>query len=88
MLSLVTNSFEERIRRFTEAFVREGLISRRKLATRLQFPEKDLKRILDGEQKMSPRLADRLMNELSIEPHELYQPEELRALFHRRTRAH
>ncbi len=84
MLSLSTNSFEERIRRFTEAFVREGLISRRKLAARLQFPEKDLKRVLEGEQNMSPELANRIMNELSIEPHELYQPEELSALFGRR----
>jgi plasmid maintenance system antidote protein VapI len=83
MLSLSTNSFEERIRRLTDAFVREGLISRRKLAGRLRFPEKELQRILDGEQKMTPDLANRIMNELSIEPHELYLPEELAALFGR-----
>ncbi|MCX6620636.1 MAG: hypothetical protein NTY38_06090 [Acidobacteria bacterium] len=83
MLSLSTNSFEERIRRFTDAFVREGLISRTKLAARLQFPEKELRRVLDGEQKMTPELANQIMNELSIEPHELYLPEELAALFGR-----
>ncbi|MCC7496976.1 MAG: hypothetical protein IT160_05330 [Bryobacterales bacterium] len=83
MLSLATNPFEERIRRFTEAFVREGFISRRKLAARLRYDEGDLKRVLEGEQKMTAHLANRIMNELSIEPHELYQPEELRALFGR-----
>ena len=83
MLSLTTNSFEERIRRFTEAFVREGLISRKKLAGRLHFPEPELRRILEGEQRMTPELANQIMNELSIEPREIYQPEELAILFGR-----
>jgi hypothetical protein len=81
MLSLSRNSFEERVRRFTEAFVREGLMSRRKLAYKLDTSERELGQILAGEQAMTPELANHIMNVLGIEPYEIYTPEEMRALF-------